>query len=348
LVAAKPRYDTVGNRQGNTNSIAQVLVTQPVATVAHDANNEQNQFGSTSNTFDANGNLISASASSGNTTTYTWDGRNRLASVSTSTGQTTRFTYDFAGNLIQQVDAGASLNLAQTLVLDNLTNVAYVNRSDGDQYSVLAGQSVDQHLAVVHANGQIEYGLADAINRTIATADQTGSIKGRFLYEPFGQTTAAGSVYPFQYTGRAPISDTLYYYRARFYSPISARFLSEDPTEVDDEDVNLYLYTMNSPVLFSDPLGQQAAGAGFAPSSFISLPALPSCNMVQSVPTIPELELKCKKGRLKAEPATGRRYKGCTSYQQEYICADGVYTVHWIDCNGNIVHGPHIRPGPPK
>jgi RHS repeat-associated protein len=245
-------YDAVGNRTGNTNTIAQALVTQAVGSAAYDANNQQNQSGLTTNTFDANGNLIAANSSSGNTT-YSWDARNRLTSVSTSNGQTTRFIYDFAGNLIQQADTGPSLNLTLTFVLDDRTNVAYVSRSDGDQYSVLAGRSLDQHVGVVHASGQIEYGLADAINSTVATVDQTGTIQSQFFYEPFGQTTRSGT-YPFQYTGRVPVTPSLYYYRARFYGPTSGRFLSEDTIGID-ADINLYTYVNNGPVGFTDPKG---------------------------------------------------------------------------------------------
>jgi RHS repeat-associated protein len=133
--------------------------------------------------------------------------------------------------------------------------VAYVNRSDGDQYSVLAGQSIDDHLAVVHANGQIEYGLTDALNSTVATVDQGGARKGQFFYESFGQTTATGSAYPFQYAGRSPVSSTLYHNRARFYNSQTGRFISEDPIDLSGGDANLYRYVWNRPVSLVDPLG---------------------------------------------------------------------------------------------
>ena len=251
-------YDPVGNRASSATGIAQSLITQSVASAVYDVNNEQNQFGSTANTFDANGNLAS-STGSGGSTTYTWDSRNRLASITTSSGQTTQFTYDFSGNLIQQVDTGSSLNLTQIFVLDDLTNVAYVSRSDGDQYSVLAGRSLDDHIAATDVSGQIEYGLADGLNSTIATVDQMGILKGRFFYEPFGQTTPTGSTYPFEYTGRISESGGFYYYRARFYSATAGRFISEDPVgAISGEDP--YVYAANAPVQATDPTGLQAAG----------------------------------------------------------------------------------------
>src|SRR5262249_26039093 len=163
------------------------------------------------------GNLVQE----GNSAAYTWDSRNRLKSIVTSASQTTNFTYDFAGNLIQQADTGTSLNLTKYFVLDNLTNVAYQAASDGSSYSVLAGRSIDSHLAIVQSNGEVQYGLSDAINSTIATVDQSGAVKSQLLYEPYGQTAMTGP-YPFQFTGRTA-SANLNYYRARFYNSQTGR-----------------------------------------------------------------------------------------------------------------------------
>jgi RHS repeat-associated protein len=265
-------YDQVGNRVSTTTGIAQSLITPAVATAAYDVNNQQNEFGSTANTFDANGNVSSSSSSSGSTT-YTWNSRNRLGSIVTSGGQTTQFTYDFSGNLIQQKDMGSSLNLTQMFVLDDRTNVAYAARSDGDQYSVLAGRSIDDHIATMHTSGQIEYGLADAVNSTTATVDQTGSLKGRFLYEPFGQTTASGSTYPFQFTGRQPVASSLNYYRARFYNAITARFISED--RLGFRGPTLYSYVSNNPAGLRDPSGMHPFPPPVAPIRMSIPPSFP-------------------------------------------------------------------------
>jgi RHS repeat-associated protein len=188
-----------------------------------------------------------------NTTAYTWDARNRLKSIVTSAGQTTNFTYDYAGNLIQQADSGTSLNLTKSFVLDNATNVAYEAASDGTWYSVLSGRSIDSHLAIVQSGGQVQYGLPDAINSTVATVDQTGVVKSSYLYAPYGQTSTTGT-YPFQFTGRVPISANLLYYRARFYSASAGRFISEDPIGFAG-GINFYRYACNSPTNSIDPSG---------------------------------------------------------------------------------------------
>jgi RHS repeat-associated protein len=251
-------YDAVNSRTGHSTSIGQSLITQPTVNQFNFAN-QLIQFGTVQNSYDANGNLIQE----GNTASYAWDARNRLKSIMTAAGQTTTFTYDFAGNLIAQADSGTSLNLAKSFVLDNLTNVAYQTASDGTSYSVLSGRSIDSHLAIAQSNGQVQYGLSDAINSTTATVDQTGAVKAQFLYDSFGQTTATGA-YPFQYTGRVPVSANLYYYRARFYNAATGRFISEDAIRFIRKDANLYRYARNVPTNFRDPYGRQASpGDGF-------------------------------------------------------------------------------------
>ena len=47
-----------------------------------------------------------------------------------------------------------------------------------------------------------------------------------------------------------------YHHRARYYNPSLQRFISEDPIEFSGGDANLYAYTENSPVNFTDPWGE--------------------------------------------------------------------------------------------
>jgi RHS repeat-associated protein len=240
-------YDAAGDRSIYTTNFSQ---TQPVFR-RYDAGNHLIQNGSTSYTYDENGNLTSSSDSNG-TSIYTWDSRNRLQSISTSNGQKTTLTYDFARHLISQVDSGPNLSLIQNFVLDG-ANIAYIGRSNGDNLSILTGDAIDQHIAVVHANGQVEYGLADTINSTIATADQSGKIVSSLVYEVFGRTDTT-STYPFQFTGRVPVNKSLYYYRARYFDSGVGRFISEDPLELF-QGGSAYMYALNSPYVHLDPTG---------------------------------------------------------------------------------------------
>jgi RHS repeat-associated protein len=251
-------YDSAGQRTIGNTAVGQPLPASQAVTSSFDAANRlvttTAPAASTTYVYDADGNLTSASNSSG-TTQYTWDSRNRLQSIVDPSGQTTSFVYDFGRNLISRTDAGPAANLTQNFVLDALTNVAYISRSNGDNLSVLAGQSIDQHLAVVHSSGEVEYGLSDAINSTIATTDQNGNLLSSFFYEPFGQVTTNSS-YPFQFTGRSPVSANLYYYRARYYDTGNARFLQEDTLGFSGGQLNLYVYAANNPISLTDPFGE--------------------------------------------------------------------------------------------
>jgi len=242
-------YDAASNRSAFATNFAQP---QPVANT-FDADNRLTASGATSYAYDDNGDLISSTDNTG-TTTNTWDARKRLTSVTAPNGQKTSFLYDFEGNLISQTDAGPTLNLTQSFVLDDLTNVAYIGRSNGDSVSALGGRTLDQDFAVFHANGQVEYKLGDAINSTQATVDQNGKLVSSFSYEPFGKTSTT-STYPFQFTGRVPVTPGLYYYRARYYCPSVGRFISEDPLGFSSGDTLLYKYARNNPFKRTDPTG---------------------------------------------------------------------------------------------
>jgi len=244
--------DAAGQRTSQQASSAQALVTQPATATYDDANRLVTRAGVTF-TYDANGNLTSETGPTG-ATNYSWDSRNRLIRIAKSDGQTIDFQYDLAGNLIQQTDTGPTLNRVQTFVLDEITNVAYQSSTDGNIFSVLTGQSIDSHWATVRSDGEVEYVLVDAINSTVVTVDLTGKVKSQFFFEPFGQTSADGN-YPFKYIGRIPIGSSLYYFRARFYDSLQARFLSEDVIGFAG-GINLYVYGKNNPTNFTDPSGK--------------------------------------------------------------------------------------------
>jgi RHS repeat-associated protein len=246
-------YDAVGNGVTSSTRFAQPLVTQAVNNT-YDASNSLLSSGPVSYAYDSNGNLLSKTDSSG-ITTYTWDSRNRLRSISAANAQRTSFSYDFHGNLISQNDSGPALNLIRNFLYDDLDNVAYISQSTGDNLSILTGRGIDEYLAVIHSSGQIEYALTDAINSTSATVDQAGKLVGTFFYEPFGATTAQGSSFPFQYTGRPPVGGGLYNYRARYYDSTTGRFLSQDPAGFAGGGTDLYQYVHSNPTTFTDQSG---------------------------------------------------------------------------------------------
>jgi RHS repeat-associated protein len=98
--------------------------------------------------------------------------------------------------------------------------------------------------------------LADGLGSTIALVNSSGSLVTTYSYDPFGNTTAAGvaSANPSQYTGPENEGNGLYFYRSRYYSPLLARFINEDPIRFRG-GVNFYTYVFDSPTNLTDPSG---------------------------------------------------------------------------------------------
>jgi RHS repeat-associated protein len=98
--------------------------------------------------------------------------------------------------------------------------------------------------------------LTDALGSVIRLNNEAGAKVVDYTYEPYGKTTAdAMNDNPIQYTGRENDGATgFYYYRARYYSPLYQRFISEDPIGLMG-GINKYAYVEGDPVFFSDPMG---------------------------------------------------------------------------------------------
>jgi RHS repeat-associated protein len=82
------------------------------------------------------------------------------------------------------------------------------------------------------------------------------------VYDSYGvMSTDSGSVQAdyVSYTGREAERDLgdlgIYYYRARYYDPLTGRFMVPDPLGFAAGDVNLYRYVGNNPANFNDPYG---------------------------------------------------------------------------------------------
>ncbi len=242
-------YDPSGNRVRTGGSWARTLLPAAITSASYDAANRQLTLGAKSMTYDLNGNLATLTES-GQTTTYTWDARDRLVGLS-GPGLSASFGYDAEDRRTQKTITGFST----TFQYDDADIIKEI--AGGATVNYLRSLEIDETIARVEEGGTLCY-APDALASTVALTDGAGGVSTEYTYEPFGRVISTGtpSQNPFQFTGRENDSNGLYFYRARYYSPALARFITQDPLEFAGGDSNFYAYVGNNPINWVDPLGQ--------------------------------------------------------------------------------------------
>jgi RHS repeat-associated protein len=286
-------YDANGRRKSMGGSLARVaapLATTNISTATYDANNRLTKWGGTTATtqstlsYDNNGNLITDG-----TYTYTWNARNQLQTVSNTTGGTVlaNYSYDASGRRTSKAILSGTTTTTTGYAYDGANFVQELNRSGtptspnttNDIRATLITAGVDEALARMTGSGAAAQVLSlatDGNNNTLHTSDQAQTQNTAYTYEAYGRATSTNSTdtNSQQYTGReldiksagaAPTNNNplnsggLMYYRARYYLPGCARFISEDPIGWASGQTNGYGYVGGSPVHRRDPFGLAAS-----------------------------------------------------------------------------------------
>jgi RHS repeat-associated protein len=195
--------------------------------------------------YDANGSLIS-----NGTKAYDWDGQNRLVRVLDNSSEVARFAYDGLGRRAQRVAAGVT----RTYVYGG-EDVIEERLNSGGTVRYIHGPDIDQPLASVDAAGTKSYLLADHLGSIVQTTNSSAAVTLTRQYDAYGNLSAGSGAAGYAFTGREWDAEIgLYYYRARYYDPQAARFISEDPSSLGG-GTNLYSYVRNAPTTWMDPFG---------------------------------------------------------------------------------------------
>lgn len=108
----------------------------------------------------------------------------------------------------------------------------------------------------------------DATGNLLALTSNASEVVWRADVRPFGQGVASSADYPLGFNGQLREADLgseggLYPLGARYYDPLTGRFLSPEPlslTEIPLEEpqrFNLYAFGLNNPYRYGDASGQQ-------------------------------------------------------------------------------------------
>lgn len=250
VVSRAYTYDLSGNRlTASENGVTTVY--------AYDGANRLQTFGTASYAHDAAGCATGISGVSGRADrTLAWNSQYQLVSVSAGGGVLESYTYDAFGRRATTTTAAGTVRH----VYDGSQCIADLDEQGNVLRSYVWGPGIDNLLAI-RAGGATYYALTDHQNTVHGFADASGVIVARYVYDAWGNVLSetvtapalAGNRYRFQ--GREYNTATgLYNFRARWFDPMTGRWLSKDPLGLKG-GLNLYEFCKNDPANFVDPSG---------------------------------------------------------------------------------------------
>jgi RHS repeat-associated protein len=181
--------------------------------------------------------------------------RNRLLSAGGVTN-----TYDAQGLRISMADASGGTDY----VYDTRGASKVLQRTrNGSTVRSVWGFGL---LYDVDENGEAVYYHYDERGNTVALSDESGTVTDRMEYAPYGTLThrEGATETPFLFGGLYGVqtdSNGLLHMRARFYNPLTRRFLNADPAR---DGWNWYAFANGNPVDLTDPLGLGPQQTGFS------------------------------------------------------------------------------------
>ncbi len=197
-----------------------------------------------------------------------WDSEYRLTAVATNGVEAEAYGYDPFGRRIWTETGGVT----NRHLYDGPHVLADLNATGGVIRTYLYGPGIDELIAMTIYTGtvaQTYYAIRDHQNTVWAWVDEAGAVMESYDFDAWGRVLAVfdssgalldteqsplGNRYLWQ--GREYSWQTgLYYFRARWYDPVTGRWLSNDPIGISG-GLNQYVFCANDPVNFRDPDGQ--------------------------------------------------------------------------------------------
>jgi RHS repeat-associated protein len=169
-----------------------------------------------------------------------------------ASGQGVSFKYDQFGRRVYKSSSSGTSIYAYDL--DDMVEETNGSGAVVARYS--RGLNIDEPLAMLRSS-TTSYYQEDGLGSVTSLSNAAGTLAQTYTYDSFGNVVATtGSITNgFKYTGREFDTETnLQFSRARYYDPISGRFISEDPVGFRG-DVNFYAYVENAVNNLTDPFG---------------------------------------------------------------------------------------------
>jgi RHS repeat-associated protein len=211
-----------------------------------------------SETYDSNGNALTMSGK-----VFTYDSENHLKSMN---GGAVALVYDGDGHRVAKTVNGVTTRY----LVDDLNPTGYAQVVEE-----VAGGAVQREYAYglqrisqsqfISNTWTTSYYSYDGLGSVRQLTNAAGAVTDSYEYDAFGNSFTVSGTTPNNYIYRGEQYDSdlgLYYLRARYYNPVTGRFLSRDPYEGEPQipaTLHKYLYVGGNPVMFYDPTGFEAA-----------------------------------------------------------------------------------------
>jgi RHS repeat-associated protein len=210
-------------------------------------------------------NIVYSGASFSQNIGLTWNSQYQLVAVATNGVECERNGFDAVGRRVWNWD-GTRTNY---MIYDGVHVLAEVDSTGGLRRAYTHGPGVDNWLAMTVYTGattKTYFYLTDIQGSVMAVVDETASVVESYRYDAWGRVlgvydgnnnpltqSAIGNKILWQ--GREYSWNTgLYYFRYRFYDPITGRWLSNDPIGISG-GLNQYAFCESNPLNFRDPRG---------------------------------------------------------------------------------------------
>jgi RHS repeat-associated protein len=203
-------------------------------------------------TYDSLGNMIGQS-STGEQQEYFYSPENRLMSVKKNSTTQATYSYDFQGRRNRETSADT-----MQFAWDGWNNLSDYRANNNLTTSYLTGLDLDDYILVKDSvGGAKKYVIQDRVNSVVGIADSTGALAGWNKYEAFGTVCDSSGMSGIRqaFTGREQGYNDFMYYRMRWYRVLAGAFQTADPIGFAHEQLNIYSYANNNPIVYRDPTG---------------------------------------------------------------------------------------------